>query len=299
MSFSSEHQNENSQALVRLSEAAVTGRRLSPEALAVFQRNRSSHRALALGVPSREFRADSGLILGIMADNSGSMGLDLQADPKAGQEVARYNPRSIRPYTALTGIDALSLGHNAVIDALKQSPNPNGVLVHARCMNVHSLYEPSYLEAIQPTTPESFPVTGATPLYRETIALLNTQVAKFEEMRKALKRARLVSLIISDGADSTSDSPEDVRTVITSMRDQGHIVTAMGINNGASDFGDIFVNRMGIDEKWVIEPGSTVEEILKAFGFFAETAVQATTPEGFKQLALGPGYKNTGLSLRD
>ncbi len=75
-----------------------------------------------------------------------------------------------------------------------------------------------------------------------------------------------------------------------------HIIAAMGIYDGTTDFRKKFI-EMGIRENLILTPGSTPEEIRKAFGLFGKMASRATDLQNFNDslnrgfLALPPGER--------
>lgn len=74
------------------------------------------------------------------------------------------------------------------------------------------------------------------------------------------------------------------------MRATGHhIIAAYGIEDGTTDFRQVFT-RMGIDDKWILTSDSTQEEILKKLGLFAEAASRATVIEDFSKM-LPEGFR--------
>ena len=89
---------------------------------------------------------------------------------------------------------------------------------------------------------------------------------------------RTVTLIIMDGGDygSTLCKPADVKTIIDDMLAQeNHIVAAMGISDGTTDFKAVF-RDMGIPDRWILTPGNSGSEIRRAFAVFSQSAVRAS-----------------------
>jgi hypothetical protein len=73
-------------------------------------------------------------------------------------------------------------------------------------------------------------------------------------------------------------------------RAESHIVAAMGISDGSTDFRRVFC-EMGINDRWVLTPGNSPSEIRKAFQVFSQSAVRASQSASFSQTALG-GFGN-------
>src|SRR5690606_36401895 len=56
---------------------------------------------------------------------------------------------------------------------------------------------------------------------------------------------------------------------------ENHVVAAMGISDGATDFRAVF-REMGIPDRWILTPGNSASEIRKAFQVFSRSAVAAS-----------------------
>ena len=106
------------------------------------------------------------------------------------------------------------------------------------------------------TTANYDPCLG-TPLYDQTCVLLGTVIAKSQELAQAGIAVRTVTLIITDGGDygSTRCKAADVAALVGDMLAQeNHIVAAMGISDGTTDFKAVF-RAMGIPDRWILTPG--------------------------------------------
>ena len=68
----------------------------------------------------------------------------------------------------------------------------------------------------------------------------------------------------------------DVAAIVADMLAQeNHIVAAMGISDGTTDFKKVF-RSMGISDRWILTPGNSASEIRRAFQVFSRSAVRAT-----------------------
>jgi hypothetical protein len=117
-----------------------------------------------------------------------------------------------------------------------------------------------------------------TPLFDQTVVLLGTVIAKAQELAQAGIAVRTVTLIITDGADygSTRMKPGDVKAIVDDMlAHEHHIVAAMGISDGSTDFRAVF-KAMGIPDRWILTPGNSATEIRRAFAVFSQSAVRAS-----------------------
>jgi lysophospholipase L1-like esterase len=66
-----------------------------------------------------------------------------------------------------------------------------------------------------------------------------------------------------------------------------HIVAAMGINDGQTDFRHVF-GEMGIPEAWILTPDASAEQITKAFRRIAHALeLAADSQQQFQQLTAG------------
>lgn len=106
--------------------------------------------------------------------------------------------------------------------------------------------------------------------------------------------ARAVTAIITDGADSNSPRvPASLRQKVEGLlRTEQHIVIGVGIDDGYTDFRQVFQD-MGIRDEWILTPKNTPSEIRRAFAIVSQSAVRASqaTGGGFSQVALG-GFGN-------
>jgi hypothetical protein len=190
--------------------------------------------------------------------------------------------------------EAVRSGHNLVLEALLASRQRDDVLVHTRYLNGFVLYPYRRLPDAVRMNRENFDPSLGTPLYDQTVVLLGTVLAKSREFELAGVPTRTVTLIITDGADmhSARHTPANVRSIVTDMlRMESHIIAAMGISDGSTDFGQVF-REMGIPEQWILTPGNTQSEVRKAFQAFSQSAVRVSQGVGhFSRAALG-GFGN-------
>ncbi len=94
---------------------------------------------------------------------------------------------------------------------------------------------------------------------------------------------------MTDGANNASQATAaQVKRIVEDMRKQErHIVAGMGIDDGATDFRQVF-RDMGIRDEWILVPGNTASEIRKAFQVFSRSAVRASqSAASFSKTAVG------------
>ncbi len=219
-----------------------------------------------LGTPADAITASEVILVSMLVDDSGSM-----LGPPA---------------------QAAITGHNAVIQALMDSKQKSGILISTRLLNgtIISPYTP--LDQALALTPKNYLCMGSTPLYDESLLLLGTVLTKAQEFSDNGVPVRTVSLIVTDGADTSSNNTVTrVKPVVKDLlRAENHIVSAMGIGQDPADekmFRDIF-EKMGILPQWILTPSNNPSEIRKAFAVFSQSAVRASqNAANFSQTAVG------------
>ncbi len=173
-------------------------------------------------------------------------------------------------------------GHNAVLDALTQSKQKDNILIHNRYLNGFILYPYCPIDQAIRMTPQNYDPNEGTPLYDQTLVLLGTVLAKTQEFSDNGVPVRSVTLIITDGADAHSVRADgkSVASVISDMlRSENHIIAGMGIDDGYTDFRQVF-KEMGIRDEWILTPGNSETEIRKAFQIFSQSAVRVSQAAG-------------------
>ncbi len=131
-----------------------------------------------------------------------------------------------------------------------------------------------------------------TPLYDQTAILLATVLAKSQEFSDNGVPCRTVTLLITDGEDvhSMRQNAASVKKIIKDMlRSENHIIAAMGIDNGNTNFHQIF-EEMGILPEWILTPGNDHGEIRKAFQVFSQSAVRASQGAASFSQTAGGGF---------
>jgi len=206
-------------------------------------------------------------------------GLGLSIDDVGSSEVVLLTmmPDDSSSIACGNNADAVRDGHNFVVDALGASKQAGEVLAHTRYLNGHVLFPYTQLAHAHKLTPANYDPRLGTPLYDQAVVLLGTVIAKAQELAQAGIAVRTVTLIITDGADcgSTRCKAKDVAAIVRDMLAQeNHIVAAMGISDGTTDFKKVF-RAMGIPDRWVLTPGNSASEVRRAFAVFSQSAVRA------------------------
>ncbi|MEM9493103.1 MAG: hypothetical protein AAGC55_28395 [Myxococcota bacterium] len=184
-------------------------------------------------------------------------------------------------------------GHNLILEALAACRQRDQIFVHNRYLNGTVLYPYTAVDAATRMNSGNYDPNQGTPLYDQTVVLLGTVLAKAQEFTDAGVPVRTITLLITDGADvhSTRASAKHVAALVQDMlAAENHIVAAMGIDDGATDFRQVF-RDMGLPDSWVLTPASSATEIRKAFQVFSQSAVRASQSASFSKSALG-GFVN-------
>ena len=207
-------------------------------------------------------------------------GLGVAIDDVAASEVVLLTmmPDDSMSIASAGNTDAVRDGHNFVLDALRASKQSGEVLAHTRYLNGTVLCPYTALDHAVAMTAANYDPRLGTPLFDQTAVLLGTVIAKSQELSQAGIAVRTVTLIITDGGDygSTRCKPADVKALVADMLAQeNHIIAAMGISDGTTDFKQVF-RSMGIPDRWILTPGNSASEIRRAFAVFSQSAVRAS-----------------------
>ena len=184
-------------------------------------------------------------------------------------------------------------GHNLVLDALRECRQSDDIFVHNRYLNGDVLYPYTQVANAIGMDASNYNPNQGTPLYDQTVLLLATVLAKAQEFADHGVPVRTVTLLISDGADmhSTNATARHVASLVEDMlMAENHIIAAMGIDDGTTEFRQVF-REMGIPDNWVLTSGNTASEVRKAFQVFSQSAVKASQSVSFSKSALG-GFVN-------
>jgi hypothetical protein len=203
-------------------------------------------------------------------------GLGVAVDDVHASEVVLVTmmPDDSGSISAAGNVEAVRDGHNLVLDALASSKQAGEVFVHTRYLNGHVLTPYAPLAGAVRMTARNYRADKGTPLYDQTVVLLGTVLAKTQELAQAGVPVRSVTLLITDGADagSTRARAADVKVLVRDLLAQEcHVVAAMGISDGTTDFAQVF-RDMGIPDRWILTPGNSAQEVRRAFQVFSQSA---------------------------
>lgn len=218
-----------------------------------------------LGISIDEIEATQLVIVSVMPDDSGSI---------------RFAGNS----------QAVCEGHNEVIESLLASKQGDQILFGTRYLNGFVLNAYGLLDNARRMDSSNYDPRLGTPLYDNSLVLLSEVLAKTQEAANAGCPVRSITLIVTDGHDEGSRraNAADVAKVVHDMlMTEQHIIAAMGIDDGTTDFRRVF-KEMGIRDEWILTPANNQHEIRQAFAVFSKSAVRASqSAASFSQSALG------------
>lgn len=181
-------------------------------------------------------------------------------------------------------------GHNLIISALSGTKQKDSILAHCRYLNGTVLYPFCRIADAVKMDNHNYDPNGGTPLYDESMVILATVAAKCQEFANSGVPARAVTVIITDGADehSRKNTAKDVAAVVKDLlMQETHIVIGMGIDDGRTDFRNVF-RQMGLQDQWILTPGNSPSEIRKAYAMVSQSSVRASQGANqFSKTAMG------------
>jgi hypothetical protein len=234
----------------------------------------------ALAIPDLGAQIQAGL--GICVDDvpTSEVVLVTQMPDDSGSIAAAGNAAHVRE------------GHNLVLDALSGSQQKGQLLAHTRYLNGQVLFPFRPVEKAERMTAQNYQPSLGTPLFDQTMVLLATVLAKAQEFQQAGVQARTVTLLLTDGADCGSQRHRaaDVALLVRDLlRMETHVVAALGLYDGSTDFRAVF-REMGIADQWILTPGAGAQEIRRAFRLFSQSALRASQGAGAFGAAQAGGF---------
>ena len=194
-----------------------------------------------------------------------------------------------------TNTESVRDGHNGMLDALMGAKQAGDVLISCRTLNRGVLYPYCPLAGAERLNTSNYNPSGGTPLYDQVAITLTGVAAKTGEFEQGGVAVRSVTVIVSDGGDNSGPQvPASLTKMVKGLLStEQHIIAGMGIDDGYTDFRQVF-GDMGIPDEWILTPGNTPSEIRRAFAVVSQSAVRASQAAGgsFSQVALG-GFGTT------
>jgi hypothetical protein len=224
-----------------------------------------------LGVDVGDVQSSEAIIVTLLIDDSGSIRMS-------------GNTQSVRD------------GYNGCLDALKDAKQENSMLVQTSYLNGNVLTPYCLRGNAVRMNQSNYNPNGGTPLYEETIVTLGRVLAKAKEFSDSGVPVRTVTLIVTDGASTDHNrTADEVKTIVQDMlKKEIHIVAGMGIDDGSTDFRQVF-RDMGIQDEWILTPGNTSSDIRKAFQVFSKSAVKVSQNAANFSNALGGGFASNNV----
>lgn len=184
--------------------------------------------------------------------------------------------------------EAVRDGHNLIVDSLKGSKQSAAVLVSCRLLNGGVLYPYVALDNAPRLDDKNYSPSGGTPLFDESVVTLAGVTAKMTEFENGGVASRAVTAIVTDGGDNGYARPDAVKNIVDGLlRTEQHIIAGVGIDDGQTDFRQVF-GDMGILDEWILTPGNSPSDIRRAFQTISQSAVRASqTAASFSQVAMG------------
>lgn len=210
--------------------------------------------------------------------------------------------------------EAVRDGHNLILDSLggAKPEQQTGVLVSTSYLNGGLLFPYAQLANAVRIDNSNYDPNGGTPLYRQARVTLATVLAKCQDFQDNGIACRTVTSIVTDGGDNGGMRGADqVKKIVDDMlRAENHIIIGVGIDDGNTDFWEVFtghskrdieaakangtfdqlraVGGMGIQPQWVLTPKNSPKEIRRAFLMVSQSAQRVSqSAKAFSQAAMG------------
>lgn len=238
----------------------------------------------AMGVSIETVKAGEILLVGTLVDDSSSIAEEKWVSQPGGADILMTNEQPVRD------------GHNMLAKKLQRVKQRNGILAHAKYLNGKVLYPFVPIDQVTLMDGRNYKGNGGTPLDDSAMLFLITMALKAQECAEAGDPVRTMTLLISDGEDTSSKQfrTKDVFDQVKKMLsfEGQHIIAGMGVYNGRTDFRKVF-SSMGIPDQWIWEPTSDPNDLATAFNVWSESAVRASqSATAFSQTATAGGFGN-------
>jgi len=173
-------------------------------------------------------------------------------------------------------------GVNEIVKSLRGCTQNNAILIQLQYINGKVFNSFRLINDADALDSKNYQPGGCTPLFDQTVRILGTTLAKCDQFAGVSVPHRSITWIITDGADvgSSEANERSCKSIVEDMlRQEIHIVGAMGIDDGETDFNKVFQD-MGIRPEWIIEAGNTASEIRKVLGFVSQSVSGAAQNSG-------------------
>ncbi len=206
------------------------------------------------GITADEYAESEALLVTILVDDSGSI----------------FDHNNDKPIIE---------GYNEILEALKGASQKGRILVNCRYLNGKVLCPYNYLETTPKMTSTNFQSGGGTPLYDQALVTFGGVMAKVQEFEGKGINVRSWTLLISDGADygSRNASAKNVAELIHSLNSETHMVLALGVSDGSTNFKSIF-QEMGVREDRILVSTNDPKTIRKTLRLASQSAAAFNEP---------------------
>ena len=180
------------------------------------------------------------------------------------------------------------------MDAVGGAKKRNDVFVLIWLMN-KGCFQPYCLLADAKTLDRAaYNPNEETPLFKGSKHFLGTVVTKTKEFEDAGTPVRTISLVFSDGGDNASGRVRsgDVASIVSDMlRRENHLIFGFGVEDGVTDFKQVF-SEMGIPDEFIMVSSGDSKEVRRRFNLFSQSAKTASqNAASFSKVAMG-GFGN-------
>ncbi len=247
-----------------LLQSARDGGSISP-ATAVVLQDATQQIQAGLGVAAEDVQLTEVVLVNLFLDDSGSI---------------RFSGNT----------EAVLEGVAGVLEAVGGAKKRDDVFVLIWLMN-KGCFQPYCLLADAATLDRSaYNPNEETPLFKGSKNFLGTVIAKTKEFEDAGTPVRTISLIFTDGGDNASGRVRvsDVASLVSDMlRRENHLIFGFGVEDGMTDFKQVFLD-MGIPDEFIMVSSNDKKEIRRRFNLFSQSAKTASQNAGsFSKVAMG------------
>ena len=214
------------------------------------------------GVSPNEYRESEVNIVTIVPDDSGSIFEE------------HYDTDGV---TLVSNAPLIMAGHNEIIAALCGVRPKGRILVSCQYLNGKVLYPYDYVEKVPQMTPANFTDGGGTPLFARGIPVLTGVAAKAKEFEDKGISVRTWTFFMSDGGNTGPHVQKNVADLIRSMNSESHMVLALGVNDGSTDFHAVYAS-MGIKPANVLVATNDPKAIRAKLRMASQSAVAFNSP---------------------
>lgn len=214
------------------------------------------------GVGPNEYRESEVNIVTIVPDDSGSI-FDEHYDTDG--------------VTLVSNAPLIITGHNEIIEALCGVRPKGRILVSCQYLNGKVLYPYDYVEKVPRMTPANFTDGGGTPLFARGGTVLTGVIAKAKEFEDKGISVRTWTFFMSDGGNTGPRVEKQVADLNRSMNSESHMVLALGVNDGSTDFKAVFAS-MGIKPTNILVSTNDPKAIRAKLRMASQSAVAFNSP---------------------